>query len=82
MLLIDFYPLTFKWILQLDKDGPDLGQHLAGDDQAHVLVDDGLDEALEALDQLVLAMSQNIIEDWFIFLTLISGIHSYWGLIV
>ena len=82
MLLIDFSPLTFKWILQLDKDGPDLGQHLAGDDQAHVLVDDGLDEALEALDQLVLAMSQNIIEDWFIFLTLISGIHSYWGLIV
>ena len=42
MLLIDFSPLTFKWILQLDKDGPDLGQHLAGDDQAHVLVDDGL----------------------------------------
>ena len=63
-------------VLQLDKDGSDLGQKLAGDLEAHVLVDDGLNEAFEALDRLVLAMSQDIIEDGFIFITLVSVVHS------
>ena len=50
-------------VLQTDENGPDLGQELAGDGQAHLLIDDGLDEALETLDKLVLAVSQDIIED-------------------
>ena len=32
-------------------------------DQAHVFIDDGLDEAPEALDKLILALSLDIIED-------------------
>ena len=46
-------------------------------DQAHIFIDDGLDEAPEALDKIVLAVRiLSRIDLLFIFLTLISVSHS------
>ena len=41
----------------------DVREQLAGDDEADVLVDDGLHEDLEAIHQLLLAKLHNLLQD-------------------
>ena len=51
-------------VLHLDQVvGDELAEELAGDDQGDVLVDDGLDEALEPVHELVLAQREDLLED-------------------
>ena len=59
-------------VLKLSECVSHLRQQLPGDDETDVLIDDGLNEDLESLNEFILAMSENVIEDSAILLSEVS----------